>query len=319
MEDEMKDVKKIARQQYLKYFSVWFIGILVLAGVAIASAIFLKKPKDGAERKNDKAPEERVYDYAGILDDEEEDKLRDYIAEKEEKYQADFVIVTLYEPVVGEEAYEYGHHSKGWLKEDDLNDWEAAMMDIADYFWDENKYGYNKGFEGDGSILVDNRYPEKDARGESQRGEWLSTSGKVEDALGYYDVERVLYAVDDYYETDPYKAYKSYIDKVCYYLDKGEGKMQFGTGYYIGGFFVITLICIFYCTGHLKENKSKDTTTASTYVVGGKPQMRNANDALLRKSVTKRRIETSSGSHGGGGGHHTSHSGASHGGGGHRH
>ena len=32
MEDEMKDVKKIARQQYLKYFSVWFIGILVLAG-----------------------------------------------------------------------------------------------------------------------------------------------------------------------------------------------------------------------------------------------------------------------------------------------
>lgn len=306
MEDEMKDVKKIARQQYLKYFSVWFIGILVLAGVAIASAIFLKN-------KNDTEAEERVYDEADILTDEEEDKLREYIAEMEEKYHADFVILTINEPVVGKEAYEYGHHSEGWLKEDDLNDWEAAMMDIADFFWDENKYGYNKEFEGDGSILVDNRYPVKDARGKSQRGEYLSTSGKVEKVLGYNDVEDVLGAVDEYYETDPYKAYMSYIDKVCSCLKRRI------ILYYIVGTAIITIICIFYCTGHLKENKSKDTTTASTYVVGGKPQMRNANDALLRKSVTKRRIETSSGSHGGGGGHHTSHSGASHGGGGHRH
>ena len=308
------DITKMARKQYLKYFRVWFIVVIILAvigGVKVVSSMISKEGNTG--RKNEDAPKERVYDEAGILTDEEEDKLRDYIAEMEEKYQADFVILTLNEPILDREAYAYGHHTRGWLMEDDLDDWDAAMRDIADYFWDENEYGYNKGFEGDGSILVDNRY-------EGQRGEWLSTSGKVEDALGIGEIEDILYAVDDYYDTDPYRAYVRYIDRVCHHLERSEG-IYFGAGYYLGGLVVITLICIFYCAGHLQGNKARDTTALNTYVAGGKPQMRNANDTFLRKAVTKRRIETSSGSGGsrGGGGHHTSHSGASHGGGGHRH
>lgn len=300
-----KELKKEARRQYFRYFRWWFIlvGILlvVTVGAGIAHAM-----KGGVVRTNNTAPAERVYDYADILTDEEEEKLREYIAKKEAKYGADFVVVTFRQPVEGEEAKEqYGYRSTNW---------EQNMTDIADDFWDVNGYGFNKDFEGDGSILIDNRY-------EGQRGEWLSTSGKVEAALGVYDVESVLYAVDDYYDSDPYRAYIRYIDKVCSYLDDG---IQLGGAYYLGALIVSVVVTMIYASYHLGKNKAKDTVAVNAYVAGGKPVLRNKGDDFIRKNVVTRRIETSSGGGGshrssGGGGHHTSRSGASHGGGGHRH
>lgn len=300
-----KELKKEARKQYFRYFRWWFIlvGILlvVTVGAGIAHAM-----KGGVVRTNNTAPAERVYDYADILTDEEEEKLREYIAKKEAEYGADFVVVTFRQPVEGEEAKEqYGYRSTNW---------EQNMTDIADDFWDVNGYGFNKDFEGDGSILIDNRY-------EGQRGEWLSTSGKVEAALGVYDVESVLYAVDDYYDSDPYRAYIRYIDKVCSYLDDG---IQLGGAYYLGALIVSVVVTMIYASYHLGKNKAKDTVAVNAYVAGGKPVLRNKGDDFIRKNVVTRRIETSSGGGGshrssGGGGHHTSRSGASHGGGGHRH
>lgn len=300
-----KELKKEARRQYFRYFRWWFIlvGILlvVTVGAGIAHAM-----KGGAVRTNNTAPAERVYDYADILTDEEEEKLREYIAKKEAEYGADFVVVTFCQPVEGEEAKEqYGYRSTNW---------EQNMTDIADDFWDANGYGFNKDFEGDGSILIDNRY-------EEQRGEWLSTSGRVEAALGVYDVESVLYAVDDYYDSDPYKAYIRYIDKVCSYLDDG---VQFTGAYYLGALIVSVVITTVYASYHSGKNKAKDTVAVNAYVAGGKPALRNKGDDFIRKNVVTRHIETSSSSGGGhhssgGGGHHTSRSGASHGGGGHRH
>ena len=193
-------------------------------------------------------------------------------------------------------------------------------MEIADDFWDENGYGYNKNFEGDGSILVDNRYP---VQGEA--GEWLSTSGKVEDTLGTYEVEQVLYAVDEYWDTDPYEAYKAYIDEVSFYMQGFGSTMTGNAGYGIGAIAIILITTLIYAFSHLSRNQVKNDVKVNAYVSGGKPVMGNKNDTFLYKNVTQRRIETSSsgggGGHssGGGGGHHDSSSGASHGGGGHRH
>ena len=50
-------------------------------------------------RGNSQDPTERVFDYADMLTDEEEQNLREYIAECEEKIQADIVIVTISESV----------------------------------------------------------------------------------------------------------------------------------------------------------------------------------------------------------------------------
>lgn len=299
--------KKEAIRQYLRHFRILFIIVGIVAAVTAGAGV-ISLTRGSAERGNTSAPRERVYDNADILTDEEEEKLRKYIAKQEAKYKADFVILTVSQPVEGVEALEYGCPT---------TDWESNMTALADDFWDENGYGFNRDFEGDGSILIDNRY-------EGQRGEWLSSSGRVEDALSARAVENVLYAVDDYYDSDPCRAYMRYIDKVCSYLD--GGKIQVKGTYYLGAIFASIVIAGVYAASHLGKNKVRDTTTANAYVAGGKPVMNNVRDEFIRKNVVKRHIETSSGSGGssggrssGGGGHHTSRSGASHGGGGHRH
>lgn len=299
--------KKEALNQYFRHFRILFVLVGIVAAVAAVSGI-LHFVRGGGERANTDAPKERVYDTADLLTDSEEDKLREYIAKKEEEYQADFVILTFRRPVEGEEALEYGY---------DSGDWYTNMMSIADDFWDKNGYGYNKSFNGDGSILIDNRY-------EGQRGEVLSTSGKVENALSSGAVENVLYGVDDYYDSDPCKAYMRYIDGVCRYLD--NGRVQIDGVYYLGALMISFIIAGVYAAAHLGKNKARDTTAVNAYVAGGKPMMHDQRDDFIRKSVTKRVISSSSGSggggsrsSGGGGGHHVSSSGASHGGGGHRH
>ena len=298
------NLKKEAIRQYLHHFLILFIIVGIAEAVTVGAGV-ISLLRNGAGRTNTSAPRERVYDNANILTDAEEEKLRKYIAEKEAKYKADFVILTFSQPVEGEEALQYGCR---------FTDWEGNMTDIADDFWDENGYGFNRDYNGDGSILIDNRY-------EGQRGEWLSSSGKVEDALSTRAVENVLYAVDDYYDSDPCKAYMRYIDTVCSYLD--GGKFQINGTYYLGALFISVIVAAVYAASHLGKNKARDTTTVNAYVAGGKPVMNNVRDEFIRKNVVKRHIETSSGggsrSSGGGGGHHTSRSGASHGGGGHRH
>lgn len=298
--------KKEAIRQYLRHFRILFIIVGIVAAVTVGAGVFALFRRDGG-RGNTSAPIQRVYDKAGILTDAEEERLRDYIAEREAEYKADFVILTVSQPVEGQEALAQGCPS---------TDWETNMMALADDFWDGMGFGFNKDFEGDGSILIDNRY-------EGQRGEMLSTSGRVEDALSENAVESVLYAVDDYYDSDPCRAYMRYIDKVCSYLD--GGKFQIEGTYYLGALFVSVVIAGVYAASHLGKNKARDTTTANAYVAGGKPVMNNVQDEFIRKDVVRRHIETSSGSGGGGsrssggGGHHVSRSGASHGGGGHRH
>lgn len=303
------NMKKETRKQYFHYFRVWFIVVGILLAATVAAGVVHSR-KSYPPRTNDSAPEERVYDYADILTDKEEEKLREYIAKKEARYGADFVIMTINQPIEGSEALREGLQFQCYT-----TDWETNIMDIAETFFLEKGYGYNKDFEGDGSILLDNRYP-------GQRGERLSTSGRVEHALSESEVESVLYAVDDYYDKDPCKAYMRYIDKVCDYLDGG---IKVGGMYYLGAFAVSVIIAAVYASSHLGKNKAKDTVAVNAYVAGGKPMMRNQGDNFIRKNVVTRRIETDSGSGGrsgrssGGGGHHISRGGASFGGGSHRH
>ena len=297
------DIKKEARRQYVHYFRFWFMGIGILALVCLA-LWFVKRFADDVPRTNNDAPRERVYDYADVLTDREEEDLRQYIAKMEKKMQIDIVLVTIKQSVEGREAMEqYGLRSTNW---------EQNMQDLADNFWDENKFGYNKGFEGDGVLLLHNWY-------EGQNGEHLSTSGKVERAFGYYDIEKVLNAVDRYYATNPYKAYKAYVSKVCDLLDDSPSiPFSWAT------VFLLPLIAaLIYAVSHASQKKAKNTVAVNAYVAGGRPLVKDKSDTFMTKRVTTRRIESSQGSrgggHSGGGGHHRSSGGASHGGGSHRH
>lgn len=298
-----EDFKKEARKQYLHYFRFWFLSIGILAIACVAMAI-ANRGKDGA-RTNNEAPRERVYDYADVLTDAEEADLREYIAKMEGKLHIDIVLVTFSQSVEGEEAMKrYGLRSA---------DWEQNMRNLADDFWDENKFGYNKGFEGDGVLLLHNWY-------EGQNGEHLSTSGRVEQRFSLRDIDQVLYAVDDYYDTDPYRAYRAYVNEVCRLMDDSLS-LPFSWGLVA----VLPVIAaVFYAISGSHQKKAENTVAVNAYVADGRPQIRNREDALLRKNVVTRKIETGSGGGGGGGrsgggGHHTSSGGASHGGGSHRH
>lgn len=293
------NVKKEAGRQYLKYFRIWFIitGVFVALGLVFGvSSLFSGEEEENPERQNTSAPQERVYDFADVLTDAEEEKLREYIARKEPLIQADIVLVTIKEDV---ESGSYG--------------WESAMMNYADDFYDQKLYGYDV-VNGNGVLLLDNWY-------DGQAGSWLSTCGNVYYRFGDYEINRVLDAV--YYGLDDgaYEAYLDYIDTV-YYLMADEGQMESASlslGMILGLPFIVALI---YALVNLRQSKAKVTTQANTYVEGGRPVMRVSRDDFIRKHVVTRRIETNSGSHsggrsGGGGGHRSS-GGVSHGGGGRR-
>ena len=303
-----KDIKKEALRQYFKYFKIWFIIAGILAVITIGAAVVhALTPK--TVRGNSQEPAERVYDYADMLTDEEEQSLREYIAECEEKIQADIVIVTISESV------EYDLQNPDFpeafhAKEVGSTDWSTAMRDLADNFYDYNNYGYNK-VHGNGALLLDNSY-------EGQKGSWLSTCGNVYDYFGDYEIDQALYAVDDYIDESPYKAYKNCISYVTRTMEESQEDMPMTFAPWILVGLVVALI---YAAVNLHQNKAKDTTATNQYVDGKKPKINDTRDQYLRKNVVTRRIETSSSSGGSShhsGGRHRSSSGVSHGGGGHR-
>lgn len=297
-----KEYKKEARKQYLHYFRFWFAAVGLLA-VACAVLKVIRPGQKEIPRTNMEAPEERVYDYADVLTEEEEEKLRRHIAKAQARLGIDIVLVTIDHSVEGRAAMEQYN-----LR---YTDWERNMQDIADDFWDQNRFGYNKGFEGDGVLLLHNWYS-------GQNGEHLSTSGSVEWAFSKSDINRVLDAVDAWYDSNPYKAYKAYVDKVEDLMSGSLPAIPWPVVAVLPVF-----IAVVYALSHLSQSKARNTTAVNAYVAGGRPELRDKTDAFIRKSIVTRKIQTQSsgggGRSGGGGGHHTSSGGASHGGGSRRH
>lgn len=298
-----KEMKREALRQYFKYFRIWFIitGVIVLitACVVVEQVIVQNAP-----RGNSLAPAERVYDYANVLTAAEEDELRTLIAKYEKKCHVDIIIVTL--------DQEMGLDDRTW---------ETNMMNFADDFYDDRKYGWDMAY-GDGALLLDNWY--EDERG-SQKGSWLSTSGKMERIIGAYEEGSVFDAMDVYIDSNPYKAYRAAVQRLAQYGGSGVGFDGAELGAYACLLFIPFVVALIYALVNLNQSKAKDTTAANTYVENGKPVLRSRADDFIRKNVVSHRIETSSGSSGGshhsGGGSHGSHrssSGHSHGGGGRR-
>jgi len=289
-----KEIKNEAKKQYFRYFKTWFIVIGIMA--VIFAGLFLSRWLSNSVRQNDSAPAERVYDYADVLTDAEEQELRDYIAKKEKKHGIDWVLVTINEDV---ESHGY---------------WDTVMQDTADDFYDDHDYGYDQPW-GNGALLLDNWY--EDEYG-SQKGSWLSTCGSVEYKLGSYDIDDVLDKVARKVEDNPFEAYKAYVTEVCKKMSQGTTVIP-----WVYVFYIPVVVAVIFAIAKLRSAPAKDTTSATAYVSGGKPVMKSRRDDFIRKDVTTRRIQTSSSSSGGrsrsgGGGSHRSSSGVRHGGGGRR-
>lgn len=277
-------------KNYFKYFRFWFIGIGILAVIYIVAAVAaLPKNLGTMYVRTNSQEKERVFDYADKLTDKEEDALRELIAEKEVGIGCDIVLVTIDDPDI---------------------DTDFDMMNYADDFYDERKYGYNAPW-GDGALYLDNW-----ANGYC----WFSTCGRVEAKYSSQDIDDLINKICLRVNEDPYGAYRTYVESLSLKMS-GTAASTIGFipwAYILGAAFIVTLI---YLVCGLINNKGKKTVTANTYVEGGVPMFHDRRDIFVTKHTTSRRIETSSGSGGGGGGggHHISSGGHSHGGGGGRH
>ncbi len=286
-------------REYLRFFRIPFIAFGILL-VIVAIASFGRKTS-AEERNNDECTtDERVFDYADRLTDDEEEKLRDQIAKTEKKIEADIIIVTLDESLE-EYALEY----------DPYADMDEYVMIYADNFYDEHKFGYNKPI-GDGVLFLDNIGEEADG----VKYVAISTCGKAEQKYSHSMLVRLRDDALKYIDVHPYRAYSDFVKQVEKDLSQ-KGAM---TGMAMLAKPHITLLAAAVVTAiflliNLSARKGKKTTTAHSYVNGGQPTMRGREDRFLHKHVTSRVIESSSGGGGGGGGgHHTSSGGASHGG-----
>lgn len=292
-------------KKYIKDMAVFLIIIALLLVILLILWGMNHAVGENYVRNNSTAPAQRVYDYADVLTDSEEEDLEELIAKREEQIGCDIVLVILNEPLA-EYAKSY-ENVLGHLSESEY------VMVYADNFYDEHAFGYNKP-HGDGCVFVDNWNRTDSIYGYAYN--WLSTSGRVEDRFSTGMIDEVVEDVNSRVNEDPYKAYKSYVNNIYRYMSgKGAGRIEIP---FVVVIVIGAVVAVFYLIGNLTKNIGTRTTAGNTYVNGGKPKMNVMTDQFIHKKVTKRRIQTSSGG-GGGGGHHTSAGGHSHGGGGGHH
>lgn len=283
-------------REYFRYFKWLYI---VLTAMVCLFFLFqaghwgIAKAVDYQRTNTDCTVTERVFDEADVLTDKQEEKLRKLIAKREKQTGCDIVLITLNEPLAEfAKAYEPQVYSEEYVRV------------YAEQFWEQNGMGYDKP-DGDGVVLVDNYSREDD----SMIHTWFCTTGRARDAYYTEDIDHLLDNVYRYVEKNPYRAYKLYIN--TFYHDMlGWRVFHFSVpGVVPWAIGLITAAIFIICNWQSK--KGRKTTTATTYVAGGEPVFHVQTDRFLRKTVTQRKIETSSsgghgggGSHGGGGGHH---------------
>ncbi len=236
----------------------------------------------------------RLVDEAGLLDQEDFEKVTQDLDEVSEKWQFDVVVVTV-NSLDGKTAEAY-----------------------ADDYFDYNGYGYGENKDGILFLVaMDDR-------------EWhMSTTGYgitvfTDDGLDYMSDEIVSYLSDEEYKK-AFEEYASYCDK---YLKAAQNGEPYGDGHYPLDLFnlgrlIISIIVGFILAiiwGNGKKALLKSVMKqeeATRYKTKEGLKLTKKEDRFIRQHVTSHVIPKDSGGSGSGGGGsstHTSSSGTSHGG-----
>ena len=245
----------------------------------------------------------KIYDYANILSEEEEQKVKSLISEYIEKTGMDMVFVSINMP------YSSDHENE----------------DYAADFYDYNDFGLNdKNYSG--VILLRNAYEEDPYFDVYTFGE-----GQL-----YYDYDRCESMLDDIY---PYFKNKNYLSGLeifirdftdyynsgkaldNYYLDEnGEihiDKGSFKPPYLVTGGIGAVVSAIVVSIMVKKNKMVKKAKNAADYVDNSKTNFKKKTDNFVSTFTTRTRMSSSSS--GGGHGSSIGSSGGFHGGGGGRH
>lgn len=281
-----------------------FILIIVLSSVTTAFATMSQTNNNEnifednvlSEKAKATTPQvdntQRVFDRAGILSNEEEANLTQYIRQAEETYQQAFVIVT----------------------EDDTQ--HKTSREYADDFYDYNDFGYGNSKNG-ALFLIDM----------DNREVYISTTGSM---ITYYTDKRIEVALDyiePFMQNGEYgKACTTFIDQTIIFLENGartggtylremiSAPVIIGSAIFIGILVAVIVCWVIASRYSIKAQKYSYPLHEKSAV-----QLTRKEDVFLYTRTTSHRINTgSSGGRmgGGGGSRHTGSSGRSHGGGG---
>ncbi len=246
---------------------------------------------------------EKIYDFANIISDEEEQKLYQEIKNYIDYTKMDMVILTI----------------DLELNDSEIEDYAADFYDYNDFGIDTPKY--------DGIILVRNA-------NNYNRFFNIYTFGEAQLYYDYDTCERILdYIFDDIKNNRYLSGFSKFISSSKSYFDKGprddwyvddygyvyvkrEYHIPWKTSIIISS--IVTLITIIIL---VKKNKMvKKETLANVYINKDSIYYRNKVDQFLHSHTSSYTISSSSSSGGGGGSHsHSGSSGGGHGGGGGRH
>lgn len=239
-----------------------------------------------------------VNDYAGLLNDQEEEKLNRRLQNIKDKYGFDAVVLTT----------------------DSYNGMDVE--DYADDFYDYSQYGQ------DGILFVWN---------DAEREAYIMTAGRAIDYFTDYGIDTIFDDMtDDLVNNRFYDAFTIYANRVDRFIENGqegdiididntEPEPEFGIFNVIISAItgaVSSLITALSLKGRMRNTHRQ--TGARNYVVGNSFYINGASDMLVNRHVSRTRrprnddhrpTHVSSGSFGGGGSQiHTSSSGTTHGG-----
>ena len=238
---------------------------------------------------------EKVYDFANLLNETEEENLYNDIKTFISDTNYDLVVVTVNE------------NNKGTAEK------------YADDFFDYNNFGINS--SRDGILLLIDMYT---------REIYISTSGN---AIKMYDNSRIDSIIDSGFyelkESKYYECFKNMIEKSLVYFEKGfpssnknmiindDGSITIikKMPYFFITFVSLILSCIISLVMYFKTLSKIKKQNTVTYL---NPELSDLkrDDRFVTTYTSKIRRETSSSSHSGGSSFHSSSSGRSHGGGG---
>ncbi len=268
----------------MKTYKMCITVLLVLGVLLGAACVILRISSSGSgERQNTiHTEEQRVFDYADVLTEEEEQSLEELIKKQQKEACADIVLVTI----------------------DELSlQSDRAMREYAESFYDENDFGWNQA-KGDGVIFADNW-----AEGADGKYCRLLTTGAAMTKISDDKAENIVSDICEKVNDNTYEAYRSYVTKTARAM---KGSPVTSPVIPAAVALILTIIFAIY---QFIFNKGKDTTPRSAYLDKEGIQVLNKQDFYLRSHVSRVKIEKDNHSHGGGGGG----GGSSHGGAGGSH
>ena len=276
------------------------ITAIIIAFVSLVN-ISNASPKDTTPKVD---ATDKVYDFAELLSDSEENELYGDIINFTENYNLDAVVVTI------------NYNSK------------SSAKDYADDFYDYNDFGV--GQTNDGILFLIDM---------DNREMWMSTTGTAQLIYDDYRIDKILDATyDKIADEDYYGCASAFIEKSSYYASLGipssnensyvdengdyHSNSNRDTNYtsvHIANFKLALIVAgivtlIFALIAFSKHRMIKRATEAKQYLKNFKISKKN--DVFLHTNTTSRYIPPADDSSSGGSSTHSGSSGVSHGGGG---